>query len=225
MSDRFVLHASKQELEAMFDVSFNRYSNFEANYNINPGSLHPLVMGHNGKRQIQKARWGLIPPDADDERAGSENYAIPSEKVLENERLHECVNQRRCLVPANGFYKWKTSEREEMPFYIRLLSNKPTAFAGIYDIWTSANGRKVYSFAVLTTRANSLIEPVDERMPVLLQKIHFEKWLGSSELTEQMHEKLLLKPFELTKLAVNRVSKEVNNPENNGPELIQPIPK
>jgi putative SOS response-associated peptidase YedK len=225
MSDRFVLHTSKQDIENLFDISIKRDDYWEPDYNISPGSLHPLIISQDGKRQVKRARWGLIPPDAEDERGGNENNVIPSEKVLENKWFHECVNQRRCLVPANGFYKWKSSEKEKKPFYIRLLSSKVAAFAGIYDVWISASGREVYSFAVLTTRANSLIEPVDDRMPVLLRKDHFGKWLSHSDLTKKTQEKLLLEPFALTELAVNRVSEEVNDPGNNGAELIQPIPK
>src|SRR5699024_5988317 len=110
---------------------------FNTNYNIAPGSLQPIVIAENAKRKIQKARWGLIPADADDEREGNGNNIVSSEDILENDWLAECVNQRRCLVPANGFYKWKSSEKKQMPFYIRLLSNELTAFAGIYDLWSA----------------------------------------------------------------------------------------
>jgi putative SOS response-associated peptidase YedK len=185
MSDRFVLHASKEEIEALFNVSSTRDDYFEPDYNITPASLHPIVLTNEAnERQFQYARWGLIPPGAERERAGNEHHAIPSEEVLKQEWTAECVNQRRCLIPANGFYKWKSSEREETPFYIRLLSNQLTAFAGIYDVWKSPNGRTVYSFAMLTTEANPLVEPVDDRMPVLLYPENFNQWLGSEDLTE-----------------------------------------
>jgi putative SOS response-associated peptidase YedK len=225
MSDRFVLYAPKKEIENVFHVSMGRSIYFDADYNISPGSLHPLVIRKDEERICNKASWGLIPPDAKEERAGNKNNVVPSEDVQEKDWFTECINRRRCLIPANGFYKWRSSEKKQMPFYIRLLSNQLTAFAGIYDVWTSASGREVYSFAILTTKANSLIEPVDNRMPVLLHREDFGKWLNPSDLTEELYEKLLLEPFELTKLAVNRVSKKVNDLENNGRELIQPVPK
>lgn len=225
MSDRFVLHASKQEIEKMVGVSANRDDYFEPDYNIAPGSRHPIVTNESGESQFKQARWGLIPSDADDERAGNKNNVIPSEDILENDWFAECVNQQRCLVPANGFYKWKSSEKTGSPFYIRLLSNELTAFAGVYDVWTAGSGRKVYSFSILTTQANSLIEPVDARMPVLLGKDHFDKWLSPGDLTEEIHKNVLLEPFEISALVVNRVSEEVNDLGNNRPELIQPIPK
>lgn len=225
MSDRFVLHTSKSDIEHFFDASMERSDYFNTDYNIAPGSLQPIVLEENGERQIQKARWGLIPAGADDEREGNDNNIVPSEDILENDWLAECVNRRRCLVPANGFYKWKSSEKKQMPFYIRLLSNELAAFAGIYDLWSAPSGRKVYSFAVLTTRANNLIEPVDDRMPVFLHNESFDRWLNADSLTEDMHNNLLKEPIESTALAVNRVSEAVNDLTNNGPELIQPIPK
>ena len=225
MSDRFVLHAPKDEIETLFEISSTREDYFEADYNITPGSMHPIVVNNEGAREHHQARWGLIPPDADEERAGKGNYAISAEEVRDNDWQAECVNQRRCLVPANGFYKWKSSEKKTTPFYIRLMSNKLTAFAGVYSLWQSSSGRDVYSFAILTTKANTLVEPVDDRMPVLLRRADFNRWLGGDELTSAMHKELLAEPYPLTEMAVNRVDEAVNDISNNSPELIQPIPK
>lgn len=226
MSDRYVLHAPKERVEKIFEVSSERGDYFESDYNITPGSLRPIIMSDaEGSRKVRQAQWGLIPPHADDEQAGKEHYAIASEKVLEDDWYAECANRRRCLVPANGFYKWKTSQKEATPFYIRLLSNRLTAFAGIYSVWESPSGRDVYSFAILTTEANTLVEPVDDRMPVMLRQNNFDKWVSKGDLTKEMHEKLLLEPYALTEMAVNRVSEAVNDISNNRPELIQPIPK
>ncbi len=225
MSDRFVLHAEQEEIESMFGVTSKRDDYFESDYNITPGALRPIITRENERRNIRKAQWGLIPEQADEEREGKEHFAVPAENVRENDWYNECVNQRRCLVPANGFYKWKTSKKKQTPFYIRLLSNRLTAFAGIYSVWESESGREVYSFAILTTKANTLVEPVDDRMPVLLKPTNFEQWLSDDALTDEMHEQLLMEPYDLTQMAVNRVSEEVNDISNNGPELIQPIPK
>ena len=225
MSDRFVLHAPKNEIEDVFGVSSERDDYFESDYNINPGTLRPIITQEDGQRQVRHAQWGLIPPGADEEREGKEHFAIPAEEVRDEDFLRECINERRCLVPANGFYKWKTSKKKQTPFYIRLLSNRLSAFAGIYSIWKSESGRDVYSFAILTTEANTLVDPVDDRMPVLLQRDNFAQWLSEDSFTEKMHANLLMQPYPLTEMAVNRVSEDVNDIGNNSPELIQPIPK
>ncbi|MEL7833270.1 SOS response-associated peptidase [Fodinibius sp. Rm-B-1B1-1] len=224
MSDRFVLEASKQEVEQQFSVSTARDDFFESDYNITPGSLVPVVYGEDGGREIYNFRWGLIPPNADEEMEGNENFAVPVEELNDNEWLTECVEQRRCLIPANGYYKWKFSEKKSTPFYIRLLSNNLTAIGGIYSVWKSSAGRDVYSCALLTTEANMLVQPVDDRMPILIHPDYYEQWLSDDALGEDQIADVI-NGYAMTEFAVNRVSEDVNDPENNGAELIQPIPK
>lgn len=224
MSDRFVLHAPKEEVEQKFNVSTDREDYFEPDYNINPGSRIPVVYEENGERKIYDFIWGLIPDDAKEETAGRENHVVPIEDIAEDEFLTECLSQRRCLIPANGYYKWKFSEKKSTPFYIRLLSNELTAIAGIYSVWKSSSGRDVYSCAMLTTEANVLVQPVDNRMPVLLNPDDYAKWLTLNELSAEQI-KQFLHGYSAIDMAVNRVSEDVNKPENNGEELIQPIPK
>lgn len=224
MSDRFVLEASKKEIEDLFKVTSERDDFFESEYNITPGSRIPVVYQEDGARNIYSFTWGLIPQEAKEEKEGHENFEVALEKIEDDEWLSECMEQRRCLIPANGFYKWKFTEKKSTPFYIRLLSNELTAFAGIYSVWKSSSGRDVYSCAMLTTEANALVQPVDDRMPVLLHPKFYEKWLSNGELSK-VDLKKMLNSYSLTELAVNRVSEDVNDPENNSAELIQPIPK
>lgn len=223
MSDRYVMHASKEQVERMFDVSTNRNDYFNSNYNITPGTLIPTVYRENDERNIYNFLWGLIPPGAEDEREGEEHYDVPVDDDNKPEWLEECFEKRRCIIPASGFYKWKTTKKNSTPFYIRLLSQPLIGIAGIYSVWRSPAGRDVYSCAQLTTRANALVQPVDDRMPVILEPEDFEIWLDQETDTEKLQK--LLKPYSMTEMAVNRVSDEVNDTENNSGKLIQPIPK
>lgn len=224
MSDRFVLETTRQKVEQQFGVSTARDDFFESDYNITPGSLIPVVYKQDEERKIYNFRWGLIPPDAEEEMEGNENFEVPVEELDDEDWLTECVEQRRCLLPANGFYKWKFSEKKSTPFYIRLLSNQLTAIAGIYSVWKSSAGRDVYSCAMLTTDSNVLIQPVDDRMPVLIHPDHYEQWIGNEKLDKSdLNE--IINGYAMTELTVNRVSEDVNDPENNSAELIQPIPK
>ncbi len=224
MSDRFVLESSKEEVMDLFDVSTKRDDFFESEYNITPGSLIPVVYREGDERRIYNFLWGLISPDAEDEKEGRDRFELTLEDLKKDEWLTECLEQRRCLIPANGFYKWKFTEKKSTPFYIRLLSNGVAAIAGVYSVWKSSSGRDVYSCAMLTTEANALVQPVDDRMPVLVRPEHFEQWLSGESLDEANLERLL-GGYSMTEMAVNRVSEDVNDPENNSAELIQPIPK
>lgn len=224
MSDRFAIYASREEMENLFGVTAERKDFYEPNYNITPGERIPIILKEDGKKRMQNSLWGLIPPDAESEQEGRQHFEVKVEDVKDDEWLSKCFQQRRCLVPANGFFKWKTTRKKSTPFYIRLLSNNVMGIAGIYSKWKSSNGRDVYSFAMLTTEANALVQPVDERMPVILRADNYDIWL-SQEKVDTTTLSGLLKPYLLTEMAVNRVSEEVNDTEKNNPELIQPIRK
>lgn len=223
MSDRFVLDTTKKNVEQLFNVSTERDDFFTPEFNISPGSLIPVVYKNEGERKIYNFVWGLIPEDAKAETDGRENFEVVLEEIGGDSWYGKCLAQRRCLIPANGFYKWKTSEKQNTPFYIRLLSNELTAFAGIFSVWKSDSGRDVYSCAILTTEANALVQPVGDRMPLLLHPDDYEKWLSDENFSKEKISDL--KGYGLTDLAVNRVSEDVNDPTNNSAELIQPIPK
>jgi len=232
MSDRFVLHASKESIESEFGVSTERDDYFEPNYNITPGTRLPVVFTEDGNRRIHAFKWGMIPEGAEAEKEGLKWINLPAERLYrtgdhendEDASLGEAFEDRRCIIPASGFYKWKTGKKKSTPFYIRLLSSDLMGLAGVYSVWQSESGRDVYSFSILTTEANALVQPVDDRMPVILRPEHYDVWLGAQKVDADMLE-ALLKPYLLTEMAVNRVSEKVNKPGNNGPELIQPIPK
>lgn len=225
MSERLARHSTKEEIENEFNVSTHRDDFFDPDYNISPGALMPAIYMEEGKREVYNFHWGLIPEDADEEREGKEQYAAPVEDIEEDEQLKNCFTQRRCIVPVNGFFKWKTTEKKSTPFYIRLLSNRIAGFPGVYSIWKSPNGRDVYSFTLLTIEANALVQPVDDRMPVILRQADYETWLSEDNNGDSELLKSLLKPLGLTEMAVNRVSEKVSDVSSKGPELIQPIPK
>lgn len=224
MADRFALHSTKKEIEQQFEVQTNREDYFQPDYNISAGSLTPAILWDGQQRKVHHFQWGMIPENADEERAGREHTIYKSKEMLEDDDLKTYIRNRRCLVPAHGFYKWKSSEKQATPFYVRLLSDSVAALAGIYSVWQSESGRDVYSFALLTTDANVLVKPVDDRMPVIIEPEHYAEWLGEKEITESDIEKLI-KPYPPTKMVVNRVSEAVNDINSTGPELIQPIPK
>jgi len=225
MSDRFVFDDSKQRVEKQFGVQSERKDYYESDFNITPGSLIPVILNDDeGEKEIRKALWGLLPPDAEDERSGAGHYEVSMEAISEEEWKMEALKTRRCLIPAQGFYKWKTTEKRSTPFYIRLLEDRLMAIAGIYSIWESPSGRKAYSCSMLTTDANVLIQPVGQLMPVIVEQEDYEEWLQAKELNEEVVSQIT-QPYPMSKMAVNRVSEAVNDVNNNGPELVQPIPK
>lgn len=225
MSERFVLAVGQDEVEKYFFVETDAGFNIEADYNISVGAVHPLVFTEDGKRCIKRSKWGLIPADAEEEREGKEHSLVPIEDVDEDQWYAECVEKRRALIPASGFYKWKTTENTSTPFYVRMLSNDIMALGGIYSRWKSKRGLDIYSFAILTQQASALVEPVDSRMPLIVSRDSFEMWLDPQTEVNAALDKAQRSPAGLTEMIVNRVGEEVNDITNSGSALIQPIPK
>jgi putative SOS response-associated peptidase YedK len=147
-----------------------------------------------------------------------------AESLAEKPSFRTAYRRRRCLVLADGYYEWQSepNKKSKTPFYIRLKSEAPFAFAGLWETWRSAeDDTSIMSCAIITTRPNPLLEPIHNRMPVILEPETYEQWLDP---TEQSPDKLngLLKPYPDSKMTAYAVSKLVNNPKNDSPECVVP---
>ncbi|MDR9418264.1 SOS response-associated peptidase [Gracilimonas sp.] len=216
--ERYVLEADKYIIEDAFGVSSDSEAMYQPNYNVMPGHTMPIILQEGDNRNLVKSIWGLKPKSQDEELV-----EIPQEDVLEDDLLAGFVKSGPCIIPASGFYKWKETVKDPLPFYLRVLTNEVAGFAGIYTEYEDDEGKPIHAFAVLTMKANALVEPLDDRMPVILQEKEYDVWLNGDG------EKLLKKGFSgdmlLPEMSVFRVPELVNDPSNNSKELIQPIPK
>ncbi|MBD3617545.1 MAG: SOS response-associated peptidase family protein [Gracilimonas sp.] len=215
---RYVLEAEKSVIEETFGVKSNSDSLFEPNYNVISGNIMPIVIPKGEGRQIVSSVWGL-------KQDGKEKILVEAdhEKVLKKDTLKELVVESPCIIPASGFYKWKETVDDPLPFYLRVLSQEVSGFAGIFSSYKNKEGRTLHSFAVLTMPANVLVEPLDHTMPVILDPKEYDQWLTGEGV------RMLKKGFSgnhlLPDMSVFRVPELVNDPANNSKELIQPIPK
>lgn len=216
--NRYVLETEKEIIEELFEVSAKSESLVEPNYNVSKGHTMPIITKGDDGRQIQSSVWGL-------KRKGTEDkiVEIEHENIPEKENLQSLVENNPCIVIASGFYKWKETVKDPLPFYLRVLSQEAIGIAGLYSSYVNDEGREVHTFAVLTMKANALVEPLDDRMPVILSPKDYGRWLsgGAKEMIEEGFDGNHLLPD----MAVVRVPELVNDPSNNSKELIQPIPK
>jgi len=190
-------------------------------YNISPGSSVPAVIMENGKRTLTQFRWGLVPGWAKDKSIGNRLINARSETVTEKPSFRDAVKKRRCLIIASGFFEWKKEGRERTPFYICPDDEKPFGLAGIYEHWRSQQGEELATCAILTTRPNSLIANVHDRMPVIIPHDLVEKWTDPASPQEEYLS--MLDPYPSERMTMHRVSGEVNSPVNNSPQCIRPV--
>jgi putative SOS response-associated peptidase YedK len=168
-------------------------------------------------------KWGLIPRWR---KPGEKDSFAPinarSETILEKPMFRNLVGRHRCLVPSNGFYEWQRRDGGKQPYFIRVEDDPTFAFAGLYDLHKEDDGELLGSYTILTTSANKLMEPIHDRMPVILRKDDEEEWL-SPEVTDPVAIQHLLQPFPASEMEAYPISTAVNNVRNDGEDLIQPL--
>jgi putative SOS response-associated peptidase YedK len=170
-------------------------------------------------RRLSYFCWGLIPFWAKDEKIGNKMINARAESIEEKPSYRNAFRQRRCLVPADGFYEWK-NENGKTALGSHMKDHQPFAMAGIWETWKNPEGKMIHSFSIITTSANELMKSIHERMPVILPPEFEETWLTSTDPREIRE---LLQPFEPEKMQAWEVSKLVNSPGNDNPALILPV--
>lgn len=222
MCGRYTLFSDKNDIEELFSVDIDDEL-YHSSYNIAPGSDSLVIlMPRPNVRDAGLFRWGLIPSWADDEKVGIKMTNARSETLLEKPSFKKPFQRQRCIIPANGFYEWQTIYDKKTPFYVRTLDQDIFGFAGIYEQWKSPDKSTVInSYTIISTESNTLLQPLHDRMPVILEQRYYEKWLDpvNSQTDELMK---MLKPYPTERMSIYRVSTDVNDEQKNGPELIQP---
>jgi len=216
MCGRFQLSVEGKQISERFNVEvFDEM--YKPSYNSAPSQNLPVIT-NSEPGQLSLFKWGLIPFWAKDPRIGNKLINTRSETITEKPAFKNALVKRRCLVPANGFYEWRKSDKT--PFRIFLKTAELFAMAGIWETWKDAEGRPINSFSIITTTPNSLMEKLYNRMPVILAPENEAAWLNENDADAL---KKLLVPFDSDKMDAYPVSTKVNSPANNNEEIIQQI--
>lgn len=223
MCGRFTLRAQLNSILQQFAAE-NRCNQpvFSPRYNIAPTQQVPIIRSVDGHRELNMVRWGLIPPWATLDSVLPVMNNARSEEVTEKKTFKSIIKHKRCLVIADGFYEWlKVDKKTKQPYYFTLRSDKPFAFAGLWETWK--NGSKgVDSCTIMTTKPNDVVAEIHDRMPVILSPDDYDLWLDP-EMDDPANLTRLYKPFPADQMESCMVSTEVNNARNEGPQLIEPI--
>jgi putative SOS response-associated peptidase YedK len=224
MCGRFRVARSKEILEEDFEAedSLNAVE-WEPRYNVAPGQAVVAVRqdAERAVRRLAPLRWGLIPAWANDAAVGYKMINARAETAADRPAFREAMRQRRCLIPADGFYEWKRAGKEKLPFCFTLADDAVFAFAGLWEQWRSPQGQTVESCAILTTAPNELVREVHDRMPVILAPDAYDLWLdpGFRRVSELQP---LLKPY-AGAMRRYRVSSRVNQVTNDDAECAAEV--
>ncbi len=217
MCGRFALYSSFSAIKEYADI-LNEIGELEANFNVAPGQIIPIVMKRADDNILEVARWGLLPFWAKDPKIGYRIINTRAETINQKPSFKAAFRYRRCLIPANGFYEWKKPEKQ--PFFIRLKDRELFTFAGIWEEWHHPDGSSLRTCSIITTEPNEIMQNIHDRMPVILPRQDEEKWLQQSEQTELLN---LLKPYISDDMEIYPVSKAVNSYQNNSEKLLEKI--
>ena len=225
MCGRFTLTSSLDDLQGRFGF-FSEFTDSEffehgPRYNIAPTHT-VLTVTNDGQRHGELMRWGLVPFWAKDLKIGARMINAVGKTASTKPAFRAAFKKRRCLVLANGFYEWRKEGNRKLASYIHPKSGEPMAFAGLWETWKSPEGPVVQSCTIITTEANPFIQPLHNRMPVILSEETQALWLDP--LTEDPSVlKPLLMPAAEELLTSHPVAEAVNSVRNQGPECIVPL--
>lgn len=189
-------------------------------FNVAPTQEHPIIISQS-PNQMLMMRWGLVPFWAKDPKIGNRLINARAETVATKPAFRTSIKRKRCLVPATGFYEWKSLDAGKVPYYVHLKDDSVFAFAGLYDAWTNPDGEKLMTFTIITTTPNAIMGKIHDRMPVMLDREDESLWLTKVPLPDQ-ELKRIFTPYPARLMEAYEVSTRVNNPRIENERLVAP---
>lgn len=190
-------------------------------FNIAPSQQIPGVRrSPAGGRELAWFQWGWVPRWSPEPVAQYGMINARSETVDRKASFKEAYRQRRCLIPADGFFEWKRQGRSKTAFHIRMRDRSLFAFAGLWERWQGRGDESLESCTILTTEPNDLVVDIHDRMPVILPAAGYADWLDPSADTDQL--KGLFRPYPARLMEAVAVSSRVNSPANDDPSCLDP---
>lgn len=215
MQLRYALYTEREELEEIFHAHADPSLHFKVRYNISEGDTVPVIISrHPGKYLIESMEWDKSETDNDKITGG---YSL--DDINNNDNLKKIFQRQRCIIPANGFFLWQKMYKLEVPFYIRSIEDDVIGIAGFYHV--GQDNASAGTFSLIRIQANTLIQPIQEHMPAVLNPKNYGQWLDPfySDIPRLTG---LLAPYSTEKMSVYRVSDTINDPSQNSKDLIQP---
>ena len=217
MCGRYSLNKSKIELEERFQAEM--LGDFKPRFNIAPTQLLPVLTSDSPKG-FSFFYWGITPDFGQNKPVAQKLINARAETIHEKISFKNSFQQRRCLIPADGFYEWKRlGKKTKIPYRFTLREEEIFSFAGIWEEYETVTGEVQHTFLILTTTPNEVVEEVHERMPVILNREAEKKWLDKYSSDSDLLK--LLTPFPAELMLSYTVSPLVNSVQNDSPGIIR----
>ncbi|MEO6629119.1 MAG: SOS response-associated peptidase [Aquihabitans sp.] len=227
MCGRFVSSSPPDEVARYFDAEPPGEAAIGPSWNVAPTSDVYVVLEDGGIRRVAPHHWGLVPIWAKSPTVGNKMINARSEGLAEKNAFKHAFRKRRCIVPVDGFYEWKTiaGQKTKQPYFIHRSDGEPLAFAGLWEEWRGpdrSGAEHLRSATIITTSANTTMAPIHDRMPVILPPTVWKEWLDPTNAAIETLGRLLI-PAPDHLLVMHPVSTDVGNVRNQGEHLANPI--
>lgn len=220
MCGRFALTAPASTITEIFQIDV--LPEILPRYNIAPTQDVHCVVEEAGERSVQAFKWGLIPSWAKDRKMGYKTLNARSETAASKPAFRAAFRRRRVLVLADGFYEWKRQGKLKLPWLMQVDGGRPYGMAGLWETWVDPDTlEEVRSCSILTCGPNELMEPIHDRMPVILPEEAWSTWLDPQVQEVSMLQEMM-RPFPAERMSARRVGTWVNNARNTGPACQAP---
>ena len=220
MCGRYAITSAPEAIRALF-----RYLEepvFPPRYNVAPTQPVPIVRIDAGARHFALVRWGLIPSWVKDPLNFTVLINARGETINAKPAFRNAMQRRRCLLPADGFYEWRADGARKRPYFIRPRSGGPIAFAGLWETWSGPNGEEIETACIVTTKANRVLAPIHDRMPVVIAPEAFDLWLDIARVNAATAAALIM-PAPDSLFEAYEISTAVNRAGNDAAALIEPL--
>lgn len=218
MCGRFSLRVELEELMAYYGIAETNFD-YVPRYNIAPGQLIPAIIDAPEGRRLGGLKWGLVPAWAKDPRIGGRLINARADTVAEKPSFARPFRTRRCIVPADGFYEWRRTDKQ--PFRIARKDGGLLSLAALYDIWTSPDGTKLATVTLITTEPNEVMAALHDRMPAILPEHRIGDWLDRNA-TDPEALLPMLEPYPAEAMHAYPVNPLVGNVKNDVPACLEP---
>jgi putative SOS response-associated peptidase YedK len=207
-------------LEAQVSLELDR-DHWLRSWNVGPTApILGVTVQSDGARTLAPYRWGLVPGSAKDPAALRSTFNARSETIATKPAFRSAFTRGRILIPVDAFYEWRTEGPVKTPHVFQRADGEPIVFAGLADRWTGPDDRILHSATIITTGAGPDMAGIHHRMPVVLERQHWDHWLAP-DVEDRRQVEGLLRPARAGTLVHHQVGRSVGNVRNDGPELLE----
>ncbi|MGB4778764.1 SOS response-associated peptidase [Microbacterium sp.] len=235
MCGRFVVAHSGTELVGVLRVDLVGDDLPGPSFNVAPTDSAAIVLDsaktEPPTRRLETARWGLVPAWAKNPGVGAKAFNARAEEVESKPMFRRALIKRRAVIPATGYYEWKSEGGAKTPYFIHPADDAPMFFAGLYEWWKDPAkdaddpARWLLSFTILTRDSIGALGSVHDRMPLFIDGDYADVWLDptTENVGDLLDAAVDAAPALVDSLSMREVDRAVGNVRNNGPELIDPV--